>query len=107
MHCAPLGLEQVRNEEPPMTAAAHEAAPEKPAYENDRYWTQRLEREFTLAGVGHAGVGLAFNRWAYRVRRKVLLRALEAHGVAVAGAGAAVGSAVAGASGTGLVGSTS
>ena len=69
-----------------MTAAAHEAAPEKPAYENDRYWTQRLEREFTLAGVGHAGVGLAFNRWAYRVRRKVLLRALEAHGVAVAGA---------------------
>jgi len=58
----------------------------KPVYENDRYWTQRLEREFTLAGVGHAGVGLAFNRWAYKVRRRTLLRALNAHGVKITGA---------------------
>ncbi|HEY3323803.1 MAG TPA: class I SAM-dependent methyltransferase [Planctomycetota bacterium] len=58
----------------------------KPVYENDRYWTQRLEREFNLAGVGHAGVGLAFNRWAYRVRRCVLKRALDAHQVQIGGA---------------------
>jgi len=58
----------------------------KPVYENDRYWTQRLEREFTLAGVGHAGVGLAFNRWAYAVRRAVLLRTLKRHGINIPGA---------------------
>ena len=61
-----------------MPASADSAGTtDKPQYENDRYWTQRLEREFTLAGVGHAGVGLAFNRWAYKVRRRVLLRALK------------------------------
>jgi len=59
---------------------------QKPVYENDRYWTQRLEREFSLAGVGHAGVGLAFNRWAYKIRRKVLLRALTGHHIPIQGA---------------------
>jgi ubiquinone/menaquinone biosynthesis C-methylase UbiE len=69
-----------------MSATADTAsASEKPQYENDRYWTQRLEREFTLAGVGHAGVGLAFNRWAYKVRRRVLLRALRELNVPVQG----------------------
>jgi SAM-dependent methyltransferase len=68
-----------------MSATAPEATSEKPVYENDRYWTQRLEREFTLAGVGHAGVGLAFNRWAYRVRRTVLQRALRDFNINVRG----------------------
>ncbi|HYF50142.1 MAG TPA: class I SAM-dependent methyltransferase [Planctomycetota bacterium] len=67
-----------------MSASAE--ATGKPVYENDRYWTQRLEREFTLAGVGHAGVGLAFNRWAYAVRRAVLLRTLKRHNINVQGA---------------------
>lgn len=56
---------------------AHAAGRERPVYENDRYWTQRLEKDFSLAGVGHAGVGLAYNRWAYRVRRHVLMRTLR------------------------------
>src|SRR5947208_7190444 len=56
---------------------------DRPVYENDRYWTKRLEQDFSLAGVGHAGVGLAFNRWAYRVRRAVLLRTLRSAGVAI------------------------
>jgi SAM-dependent methyltransferase len=58
----------------------------KPVYENDRYWTQRLEREFNLAGVGHAGVGLKFNLWAYRVRRRVLRRTLASLGITIKGA---------------------
>jgi SAM-dependent methyltransferase len=57
----------------------------KPAYDNNQYWNQRLEREFNLAGVGHAGVGEAFNHWAYSVRRRVLLRTLRRHKVAVQG----------------------
>ena len=55
-------------------------------YENDQYWNQRLQREFSLSGVGHSGVGLAFNGWAYRVRRAVLLRALRQQGLKIAGA---------------------
>ncbi len=58
----------------------------KPVYDNDRYWNQRLEREFNLAGVGHAGVGEAFNHWAYRVRRQVLLRTLREHKIQIEGA---------------------
>lgn len=55
----------------------------RPVYQNNRYWTERLEREFTLAGVGRAGVGLAFNTWAYAVRRRVLLHTLAEHKIAV------------------------
>lgn len=54
---------------------------EKVAYDPGQYWNQRLEKEFSLAGVGHSSVGLRFNRWAYRVRRHNLLRALYAHDV--------------------------
>ena len=59
---------------------------DKPVYDNDQYWNQRLRREFSLAGVGHTGVGLAFNGWAYRVRRAVLRRALREQGIKIAGA---------------------
>lgn len=57
-----------------------------PPYDPARYWGERLGRDFSLAGAGHAGVGLAFNRWAYRVRRQVLRRVLAEQGVAVSGA---------------------
>jgi 2-polyprenyl-3-methyl-5-hydroxy-6-metoxy-1,4-benzoquinol methylase len=59
---------------------------DKPAYEPGRYWNKRLEKDFSLAGAGHTGVGLSFNRWAYRVRRRVLLRVLCEQHVAIRGA---------------------
>jgi SAM-dependent methyltransferase len=59
---------------------------EKPAYEPGRYWNERLQKDFSLAGAGHTGVGLSFNRWAYRVRRRVLRRVLREQQVAVRGA---------------------
>ena len=58
---------------------------QRPKYENDSYWSQRLEKDFSLSGVGHAGVGLAFNRWAYKVRRAVLLRTLRTAGISIHG----------------------
>src|SRR5436190_9036964 len=67
-------------------AASEPAARPRPAYENDRYWNTRLEKDFSLLGVGHAGVGLAFNRWAYRVRRAVLLRTMRQAGIKIEGA---------------------
>ncbi len=59
------------------------AADQPPIYQNDRYWNQRLEKDFSLSGVGHAAVGLSFNRWAYRVRRAVLLRTLRAANITI------------------------
>ena len=53
----------------------------RPAYDPGRYWNERLSKDFSLAGAGHSGVGLAFNRWAYRVRRHVLVRVLRRAGV--------------------------
>jgi 2-polyprenyl-3-methyl-5-hydroxy-6-metoxy-1,4-benzoquinol methylase len=55
------------------------------AADPSRYWAERLAADFSLAGAGRAGVGLGFNRWAYRVRRRVLLRALRTHGIAPSG----------------------
>lgn len=78
----PRGDDVPRLDNPPMNAKGTE----RPAYDNDRYWNQRLEKDFSLLGVGHAGVGLAFNRWAYRARRAVLLRTLKQAGISVEGA---------------------
>jgi SAM-dependent methyltransferase len=61
-------------------------APERAVYQPDQYWNERLRKDFSLSGVGHSGVGLAFNRWAYQVRRQVLLRALRQQGIALQGA---------------------
>jgi len=62
--------------EPSKTAESIQK-PGAPVYVPDSYWNKRLEKDFSLAGVGHAGVGLAFNRWAYQVRRRVLKRVLS------------------------------
>ena len=68
-----------------MSGSARQEA-QKPAYEPGRYWNERLRKDFSLAGAGHTGVGLSFNRWAYRVRRRVLRRVLREQGLAVRGA---------------------
>lgn len=39
-----------------------------------QYWEQRLSTLKGLDGVGFIGLGLAFNEWMYRVRRRVFLR---------------------------------
>ena len=54
-----------------------------PVYQPHDYWNARLEKEFSLAGVGHASVGLKFNRWAYQIRRKVLVRTLSDLGISI------------------------
>jgi SAM-dependent methyltransferase len=41
------------------------------------YWEDRLGREFTLDGVGYAGLGTPFNAQMYRVRRHCFLKALR------------------------------
>lgn len=43
-------------------------------FDPQAYWSERLDRTYTLGGVGWLGLGEAFNRWMYRVRRQVFLR---------------------------------
>lgn len=41
------------------------------------YWEDRLSRNLGLHGVGFLGLGKSYNKWLYRVRQKVFLRALR------------------------------
>jgi len=50
-------------------------------YEPRKYWEDRLSKDFSLGGVGFLGLGLNYNRWLYRVRRHVLLRAIKRHNI--------------------------
>ena len=35
------------------------------------YWENRLRGEYSLLGVGDIGLGLAYNQWLYRIRKRV------------------------------------
>jgi SAM-dependent methyltransferase len=43
--------------------------------DSEGYWNDRLSQHFTLGGVGWLGLSEPLNRWMYRVRRDVFLRA--------------------------------
>jgi 2-polyprenyl-3-methyl-5-hydroxy-6-metoxy-1,4-benzoquinol methylase len=46
-----------------------------------QYWEQRLEANWGLHGVGHISYGAEYNRWLYKVRRRVFEREVAALGV--------------------------
>ena len=46
-------------------------------YDPKEYWEQRLERDFSLGGVGHIGFSERYNRWLYRRKRRCLEGALR------------------------------
>lgn len=50
-------------------------------YDAGRYWQKRLGLHFDLWGAGHSAMGIAFNRWAYRVRTDAVSRAIRNHGI--------------------------
>ncbi len=41
------------------------------------YWEKRLSEKWGLHGVGHISYGRPYNKWLYRVRRRVFLRQLR------------------------------
>ena len=55
--------------------------PQSKIYEPEGYWEARLRDRFTLGRVGYSTLGEGINHWLYRVRRRVLLRALDQLGV--------------------------
>src|SRR3954469_12533943 len=36
------------------------------------YWESRLSANYSLGGVGYLGLGEGYNRWTYKVRRRVI-----------------------------------
>ena len=59
------------------TSARAASGAEQSDFDPRRYWEERLEGTFSLGGVGWFGLGEAFNRWMYRVRRHVFLRTVR------------------------------
>ena len=45
---------------------------------NAKYWEHRLEANWGLHGVGHISYGAEYNRWLYKVRRRVFAREVAA-----------------------------
>lgn len=41
-------------------------------YMPEKYWEERLNKDFSLSGVGHLGFGLEYNIWLYKARLHVL-----------------------------------
>jgi len=46
-------------------------------YEPERYWQERLSRNFSLGGAGHTGLGLEYNKWLYKARIRALNKLLR------------------------------
>src|SRR4051794_34671161 len=63
------------------------------SYEPERYWSERLEREYTLRGTGHLNYSQSYNDWVYRAKGRALDRALAdvAAGSRVLDVGSGVG----------------
>jgi SAM-dependent methyltransferase len=47
-------------------------------FDEEVYWSTRLEKAFSLDGVGWHGLGEGFNSWTYKVRRRLFARAVGA-----------------------------
>jgi len=56
------------------------------AFDPEQYWEGMHVRNDGFAAVGFSGLGVGFNFWMYRVRRRVLRRALGRAGVSLEGA---------------------
>jgi SAM-dependent methyltransferase len=47
------------------------------SFQPTAYWEERLRANFDWKGVGFTSLGRNYNRWMYRLRRKVFLRAVD------------------------------
>lgn len=46
-------------------------------FDAQQYWNSRLREQYSLEGVGWLGMSEPFNRWMYKVRRDVFVRAVS------------------------------
>ncbi len=55
-------------------------------YDARAYWDRRLDRTWSLRGVGLRGSSAAYNRWLYRVRHRTFHRVVRSLGIDTVGA---------------------
>lgn len=48
-------------------------------YQPDKYWENRLAKDFSLGGVGFLGLGKEYNKWLYKARLRALSKFLQKH----------------------------
>jgi SAM-dependent methyltransferase len=53
----------------------------KAPFDARSYWDRRLDRRFSLQGVGLVSVSRGYNRWLYRVRNRVFHRIVDTLGL--------------------------
>lgn len=56
------------------------------AFDPEEYWEQRLGAHFDLQGVGYLGLGESYNKWLYRIRRRVFLRVVRSLDISLSSA---------------------
>lgn len=54
-------------------------------YEPEKYWEERLSKNFTLSGVGFWGLGVAYNCWLYKSRIRSLSKLLKENKINIRG----------------------
>ena len=47
------------------------------SFDARHYWESRLQKDYSLSGVGYIGLGPAYNQWIYRVRRLVFKKCVH------------------------------
>jgi len=50
-------------------------------YVPEKYWQERLSKDFSLSGVGHLGFGLGYNIWLYKARLYTLRALLKKYNI--------------------------
>ncbi len=48
-------------------------------FDPGEYWETRLEKNFNLHGVGYQSLGVRYNQWMYRVRRKIVEKKIRSY----------------------------
>lgn len=46
-------------------------------YEPEKYWQERLSRDFSLVGAGNLSAGIGYNQWLYKARTRALTKLLK------------------------------
>lgn len=46
-------------------------------FDAKQFWEQRLQRDYSLRGVGYESLGRGFNHWLYRIRRHLFRKELS------------------------------
>jgi SAM-dependent methyltransferase len=59
-----------------MTRSVNDGGFEQECFSPNQYWEDRLSGDFSLRGVGYSLLGTQYNKWLYRLRDRVLRRAL-------------------------------